>query len=198
MCSSDLHRRQFLADDFARNHPGGSLGRKLTRVEDAMRPLHECRVADEKATVREVFVRKGLPGRRSGAVMILDDAGHLAGIFTDSDLARLLERKQDAALDRPIADVMTRNPQAIQEHAWLAEALQLLASRKISELPVIDQHRRPIGLIDITDVFALEPSDPSESRVQVAGEDASQTAPGEDDVLGDEEPRIYPWTPKPI
>lgn len=196
------HRQQFLADDFARNHPGGSLGRKLTRVEDAMRRLHECRLADEKATVREVFVRKGLPGRRSGAVMIVDDAGRLAGIFTDSDLARLLERKQDAALDRPIADVMTRNPQTVQEHAWLAEALQLLASRKISELPVINHELRPIGMIDITDVFALEPS------AEVAGGGASQTVTCDDDALGDDaladdahgdaEPRIYPWTPKRI
>lgn len=195
------HRRQFLADDFARNHPGGSLGRKLTRVEEAMRPLGECRVARESATVREVFVQKGLPGRRSGAVMVVGACGRLAGIFTDSDLARLLERKQDAALDRPIAEVMTGNPQTIQEQAWLSEAVQLIASRKISELPVLDANGHPIGMIDITDVIAIEPAIASamETTPYPVSDAAIDQEPHPSPSLEDDEtpdPPIYPWVPR--
>ena len=92
--------------------------------------------------------------------MILADAdGCLSGLFTDSDLARLLERRQEAQLDRPIAEVMTRGPITVRPEMTLGEVVDLLASRKVSELPVIDAHRRPVGLIDITDVLPLLPED---------------------------------------
>lgn len=149
-------QRRFRAEDFARNHPGGSLGRQLLKVEQAMRPLSECRVVGEDSTVREAFVQQRTSGRRSGAVMILDKARRLTGIFTDSDLARLLERKRDDALDSPIREVMTHNPQFVCLGSWLADAIRALAARKISELPVVDECGIPQGLIDITDVVAEE------------------------------------------
>ena len=90
--------------------------------------------------------------------MVVDDSGHLAGIFTDSDLARLLECKRDDALDRPIEEVMTHGPQTVRRGEWLSEAIQALAARKISELPVVDDVGVPLGLIDITDVVAVVPS----------------------------------------
>ena len=99
--------RDFGREDFARFHPAGNLGRQLSKVDDVMRPLAECRVADVSQTVREVFVAHGRAGRRTGAIMLVDADGKLAGLFTDSDLARLFEHKRDAALDRPIAGVMT-------------------------------------------------------------------------------------------
>src|SRR5207237_4452522 len=83
--------RGFSLHDFARFHPGGTLGRKLTRAEDAMRPLDECRLALATQTLRETLIGQSRPGRRTGAVMVLDAAGTLAGAFTDSDLASLLE-----------------------------------------------------------------------------------------------------------
>jgi arabinose-5-phosphate isomerase len=149
--------RGFSAGDFARFHPGGSLGRKLLKVEDAMRPLAQCRVARARQTLRETLVSQSRPGRRTGAIMITDDEGRLAGIFTDSDLARLLEAKRDAAIDGPLADVMTPDPAAIVVGEFLSAACDVLTRRKISELPVIDDERRPLGLIDITDVVALAP-----------------------------------------
>ena len=105
--------RQFSREDFARYHPGGSLGRKLSKVEDVMRPLAECRVCAETWTVREVLVRVSRPGRRTGAIMLLDAHGVLSGIFTDSDLARMLEQNQDRSLDLPIGQVMTRHPTTV-------------------------------------------------------------------------------------
>ncbi len=149
--------RGFSPQDFARFHPGGSLGRKLSRVEEVMRPLAQCRVASFNTTLRETLVGQSRPGRRTGAIMVVDEAGLLAGIFTDSDLARLLEGNRDAAIDGPLADVMTRSPATVTTGDFLSAACELLSRRKISELPVVDQAGRPVGLIDITDVVGIEP-----------------------------------------
>jgi arabinose-5-phosphate isomerase len=150
--------RGFEAEDFARNHPGGSLGFRLSRVEDHMRPPAECRIARQDETVREVLSRLSRPGRRTGAIMLVDDAGRLSGLFTDSDLARLFERGREAALDGPICDVMTPNPKCVVAGTRMTEAVELLARYKISELLVVDVDRRPIGLVDITDVVAHLPT----------------------------------------
>jgi len=151
-------QRRFTPEDFAARHPGGSLGRQLMMVDDVMRPLAECRVASPADTVREVFVRP-LPARRTGAVMILDAAGALAGIFTDSDLARLFERRHDAVLDEPIGRVMTSRPTTLPAGTRLRDAVAILESRRLSELPVLDAGGRPVGLVDIVDLVGLVPSE---------------------------------------
>ncbi|MGN6545201.1 MAG: KpsF/GutQ family sugar-phosphate isomerase [Aureliella sp.] len=147
--------RGFTREAFARNHPAGSLGRKLAPVDQVMRPLDQCRVAHAQTVVCDVLVSVGRPGRRTGAVMLVDDSKRLVGIFTDSDLARLLEQKRRAQLDGPIADVMTTRFRTIDSGAPLTAAIDLLASLKISELPVVDAEGSPVGMIDITDVVGL-------------------------------------------
>ncbi len=149
--------RQFGREDFAKFHPAGSLGRKLSKVEEHMRPLQNCRVAPDEETVREVIINVRIEGRRTGATMLTNQQGELSGIFTDSDLARLFEQHCDAKLDNPIRDVMTVDPLTVALGSKMSEAVDLLAERKISELPVVDAKGRPIGLIDITDVVALFP-----------------------------------------
>lgn len=147
----------FQAEDFARFHPGGSLGLKLSRVEQHMRPLAECRTADLSQTIRDVIVSCTKPGRRSGAIMLIDGEGRLQGIFTDSDLARLIEHRNDRALDQPICQVVKSGPTTVTVGMRMCEAIELLAQRKFSELPVVDQACRPVGLIDVTDVVGLLP-----------------------------------------
>jgi arabinose-5-phosphate isomerase len=149
--------RQFTAEQFAAFHPAGTLGRKLATVEAYMRRGAELRVAPEAHTVRQVFAEVRHVGRRTGAVILVDADGKLAGLFTDSDLARLFERHQDAAFDRPIAEVMTRRPITVSRTARVGEALDVLRARKISELPVVDEDGRPVGLLDITDLIGLDP-----------------------------------------
>jgi len=151
--------RGFGAEDFARYHPAGSLGQKLSRVEQIMRSLDDCRVASDNQTVRDVFTAASLPGRRTGAIMLVDDSGKLSGMFTDSDLARLFEKRSDIELDRPIRDVMTADPSTISVCSMATDAVLIMASTKISELPVVDKLGRPVGLIDITDVVSLLPQD---------------------------------------
>jgi arabinose-5-phosphate isomerase len=162
--------RSFGPQDFVRFHPGGSLGRQLAKVEEVMRPWEQCRVALESKTVREVFIQAGRPGRRTGAVMLTDSQGLLTGLFTDSDLARLLESRRDACIDAPVSRVMTRGPRTVTAGARMSEAVEILAERKISELPVIDPEGRPIGLIDITDVVAWLPVRPSGTEPQAETE----------------------------
>jgi arabinose-5-phosphate isomerase len=162
--------RGFHREDFARFHPAGSLGRKLSKVDDHLRPLAQCRVAREDMTVREVFVRLSTPGRRTGAIMLVDQSGRLAGIFTDSDLARLFERRRDRELDATIREVMTSNPVTIPLGSPMTEAVAILAQRKISELPVVDEQGRPAGLIDVTDVVGLLPQElPEGESLPAAG-----------------------------
>ena len=151
--------RDFRAEDFALYHPGGSLGRKLSRVEDVMRTGHQLRRAHVDEIVREVFIRLAGPRRRSGAVLIVDEQEVLLGIFTDSDLARLFEKRREAEIDRPIGEVMTRDPVQVAVDATLAEAIEAMKARKISELPVVDGGGRPVGLIDLTDLIGLVPAE---------------------------------------
>ena len=148
--------RDFRPEDFARFHPGGALGRKLSRVDDVMRPLDECRTARDGQTVRQVIVACSKPGRRTGAIMLTDADGRLTGLFTDSDLARLFERRDEAALDRPIAEVMVASPTTVPSGTRVGDAVTLLATRKFSEMPVVDRHGRPMGLVDVTDVVGLK------------------------------------------
>ncbi len=147
--------RSFQATDFVKFHPGGSLGIKLAKVTEVMRPLESCRVACQTKTVREIYVTHRNEQRRSGVVLLTDESGRLSGIFTDSDLAKLLERQQDNQFDGPISDVMTHQPITVGSTERASVAIEILASRNISELPVVDRRNHPLGLIDITDVVSL-------------------------------------------
>lgn len=150
--------RGFTPQQFARFHPGGSLGRRLRTVREVMRRGEQLRIASQSATIREVFSSQN-GGRRTGAVMLTDEEGRLSGLFTDSDLARLLEQHREGQLDRPIREAMTQSPLTIDADSLLHDAIEILSNRKISELPVVDEGGQPIGLIDITDVIGLMPPD---------------------------------------
>jgi arabinose-5-phosphate isomerase len=147
--------RGFTPQDFATYHPGGNLGARLRMVRETMRRGTELRIALQSQTVRSVFVDSGDARRRTGAVMLVDDAGRLSGLFTDSDLARLLATRRDDQLDRPIAEVMTKHPLTVSPDLLLHDVIGLLSQRKFSELPVVDDGNRPIGLVDITDTISL-------------------------------------------
>ena len=116
-------------------------------------------MASQQQTVREVLIGASMPGRRTGATMLVDAEGRLSGIFTDSDLARLFEHRRDHELDGPIGQVMTHDPLRVQAGSMMVDAVALMAGRKISELPVVDLDGKPVGLIDVTDVVALLPKE---------------------------------------
>ncbi len=148
--------RDFRVQDFAELHPGGSLGRKLAIVNEVMRPVLDCRLASSQTTIRKMLVDVSRPGRRTGAVMLVSAEGKLEGIFTDSDLARLLEQRREGDLDMVISNLMTRTFSAVQSGAKLMDAIDIMVQHKISELPVVDANDKPLGMIDITDVLGIE------------------------------------------
>ncbi len=152
-------KKDFTPQKFAELHPGGSLGAQLKQVHEIMRTKPDLRIASEDSTVRDVFVSLSKPGRRTGAVMLVDEQGRLSGLFTDSDLAKLLEQRMDEQLDRRIADVMTCDPLTIDAEDRMQDVVDILSEKKVSELPVVDEDYKPIGLIDITDVIGLLPQE---------------------------------------
>jgi arabinose-5-phosphate isomerase len=150
-------RRNFAADDFHRRHPGGSLGAGLKSVTEVLR----FRVGETLATVAEdatvaEALRPAGAGRRAGALVVVDPAGRLAGIFTDGDLRRRVNELGAGLLDRPIKDVMTARPAALPADALVRDAVQLVRERRLDEIPVVDADGRPLGLIDVQDLVAMK------------------------------------------
>lgn len=145
-------RRAFREEDFARFHPGGSLGMKLASVEDYMRPLSECRIAQVGISVQAALKVSDIPGRRTGAIFIVNPDFTLAGIYTDSDFTKLIAEKGADALNLPISEVMIRTPKSVRSGDKMSKAVALFEATKISQLPVLDRENKPIGILDKTDL----------------------------------------------
>lgn len=147
-----LDARDFGPDDFARSHPGGALGRRLlTRVSDVMRVGDAIPVVAAGDTVMEAL--REISSKRLGMTAVRADDGKLAGIFTDGDLRRLLERGGDARVTR-VRDVMTATPLTIGPNALAVEAAQLLDSGRKNQLLVLDAEHRLVGALHMHDLMA--------------------------------------------
>ncbi len=150
-------RRHFTTSDFHKRHPGGSLGGQLRPVTDVLRfrAGENLPLAIETASVREALTHADGTPRRPGALLIVNPAtGVLTGIFTDSDLRRLMLR-DPGALDQPLANVMTRAPRTIPADALVRDALLMIREHRQDEVPVIDRDGKPVGLLDVQDLIAL-------------------------------------------
>jgi arabinose-5-phosphate isomerase len=154
---SVMKSRDFTAEEFALYHPGGQLGRKLIRVKEAMtfRIGENLPVASDRLNVGQVLHEVSSIKRRSGAVVLVDETGRISGIFSDGDLRRALTNDDGAVLQRPIRDLMTRNPKRIRGDQLASEAIALMRPFRIDELPVVDDEDKPIGMIDIQDLVVL-------------------------------------------
>lgn len=152
-----MKARNFGVEDFARFHPGGSLGAKLITVEQSMmfRPGEKLPLAKTTDTIADLLTA-GRDVKRHGAVMIVDGSGKLAGIITDADLRRLFTTHGAAAMDCRAADVMTANCKRIKVSSLAAEAMAIFHKHRIDELPVVDEHDKPVGLIDVQDIVAIK------------------------------------------
>ncbi|MBD3379902.1 MAG: KpsF/GutQ family sugar-phosphate isomerase [Candidatus Omnitrophica bacterium] len=146
-----LEKKGFKPKDFALYHPGGSLGKRLLlKVEDIMRPLSETPVVKENMKVKEVLIR--ITRKRAGAAAVVDAEGRLKGIFTDGDLRRHFEKGEDL-FSAPVGKVMTISPVSITPDRLAAEAFDILRSKKIDEMPVLDKKGKPVGLLDVQDIL---------------------------------------------
>lgn len=145
-----LEARGFKKDDFAKLHPGGSIGRTLLlRVSEIMRKDDRLARVPLNAKVKDAIL--AMTSARSGSVGIVDRRNKVAGIFTDGDLRRLISRRRNV-VDLPIREVMTTNPLIVRENDLAAEVLKIYETHAIDDLLVVDAHKRLVGMVDIQDL----------------------------------------------
>lgn len=145
-----LDARGFGADDFARSHPGGTLGRRLlTHVRDVMRTGAAVPTVDAEASLFTALLESSKKGMAMTAIVFPD--GRVAGIFTDGDLRRLIEKRHDFA-DVRVADVMHRAPHHIGPDRLAAEAADLMEKHRINQLLVVDDDGQLVGALHIHDL----------------------------------------------
>jgi arabinose-5-phosphate isomerase len=121
------------------------------KVQDIMRTAERLAVAGEDRTVKDVLF--AITKARSGAAVIVNPAGTLCGFVTDGDIRRHLVQDTASILDRPVGEIMTRAPLTVGPESMAVEALRLMEERVIDDLPVVDEARRPVGIVDVQDLL---------------------------------------------
>jgi arabinose-5-phosphate isomerase len=149
-----LEKRGFQTDDFAALHPAGSLGKKLLRVENLMHAGGALPRVALDTPMPDVFHE--MSAKKLGMTTVTEADGRLAGILTDGDLRRLMEKHRGAVLEMHAGDAMTRNPQTIGPHLLASEALNLMEKRKITSIVVVDEAGAVLGVVHLHDLWTLE------------------------------------------
>lgn len=148
-----LEARGFQAEDFAKLHPGGSLGRALlTRVSDVMRQGDQLATITPETTVREGL--QAMTKARSGAAVVTNADGKLAGVFTHGDFVRAFQ-KDNAISEKPVREFMTPRPVSIQAGKLAAEVLATLQNSRVDDVVVVDEAGKPVGMVDTQDLTRL-------------------------------------------
>ena len=145
--------RGFSREDYARYHPGGSLGRALLQVREVMRQGDELPLVESGSTVREVMIIMSETRGRPGSALIVDGEGRLVGIFTDGDLRRLLKNGNLESLETEVDEFMGRSPKSIAPDALVVEAERVLRENKVDMIAVVDEGGRAVGLFDVQDLL---------------------------------------------
>jgi arabinose-5-phosphate isomerase len=146
-----MEERKFTKEDFARFHPGGSLGRQLALVRDIMRTGDGNPIVSEDSPLVDVLFTM-TRARSAGVASVVDQAGHFVGLFTDGDLRRRITTDPEM-LSRRAADVMNRHATSIVEDRLAVEALRMMREHKWDNLPVLDAEGRPVGMLDLQDLL---------------------------------------------
>jgi len=153
--------RDLTPENFAAFHPGGALGRKLLKVEEAMtfREGERLSLVSDTLSLAGALAEAEKVERRTGAVLIVDEGGGLSGILTDGDLRRIVLRghqRGEDVMTRPVSEFMTADPKHIHLGELASEALAILNEYRIDELPVLDAEDRPVGIIDVQDLLGIK------------------------------------------
>ncbi len=149
-----LERRGFQPNDFAELHPAGRLGRKLLHVENVMHSRENLPSVGLETPMPDVIHEMSSKGL--GMTTVLEKDGRLAGIVTDGDLRRLMEKHRGATLEMSAASAMSRNPQTIGPHSLASEALNHMEKRRITSLVVVDPSQKVLGVVHLHDLWTLE------------------------------------------
>ncbi|MFM7812721.1 MAG: SIS domain-containing protein [Acinetobacter junii] len=147
-----LEARGFTADDFARSHPAGALGKRLLlHVKHLMHTGSELPKVKPDTPMNKVLYE--ISDKRLGLTTIVDEQDTLLGIFTDGDLRRMIDRQQGFDVTAVVADVMTENPLTISQEARAVEALEKMHEKKINQFVVVDDAKKVIGVISMHDLI---------------------------------------------
>src|SRR5271163_682812 len=149
-----LERRGFQPDDFAALHPGGRLGKRLLRVEHLMHAGAAMPRVEVTAAMPDVFHE--MSAKKLGMTTVTTADGKLAGILTDGDLRRLMEKHGGATLSMTAGDCMVRTPQTIAAHTLASEALNLMEKRRITSVVVTDENGVALGVVHLHDLWTLQ------------------------------------------
>ncbi|MFN3567722.1 MAG: SIS domain-containing protein [Caldimicrobium sp.] len=143
--------RGLKAEDFRKNHPGGSLGERLkVKVKEIMLTSEKIPLVKEGTLLTQAI--EELNNKRLGAILIVNSLGHLTGIFTDGDLRRLITKFKTLP-EAKIEEVMTKNPKIIEENRLAAEALELMEKHQITVLPVVNFDGSLVGILHLHDIL---------------------------------------------
>ena len=149
-----LDARGFQAEDFQRSHPGGRLGRKqLMHVSEVMRQLDETPKISTAASLQEALLE--MTAKRMGMVVTLDSTNQVAGIFTDGDLRRLLEKTTNLE-GITLEQVITSAPRTIPPELLAEEAIEMMEKHRINHLVVTDPQGKLLGALNLHDLFAAK------------------------------------------
>jgi len=149
IASTLIKLRGFSSEDFARLHPGGVLGKRLLMTVKDLYKFNDVPMVQPNAPMQEVILE--ISGKCLGVTAVVSE-GHVVGAITDGDLRRMLQRTTDyTALTAQ--DVMTKEPKTIHENALIVEALELMKKKNITNLFVVDNNNRYMGVIHIHDII---------------------------------------------
>lgn len=147
-----LEKKGFNIKDYAFYHPAGSIGKKLLSVKELMRSGSSHAVVNKETLVKDVLF--AITKARAGCATVIDEKGEVCGIFTDGDLRRHLEKDPTITV-KPVGEVMSGNPLTINMDSLVFDALRIIKEKKIDELIVVDNKKRPVGVIDEKDLLGI-------------------------------------------
>ncbi|MBN2009259.1 KpsF/GutQ family sugar-phosphate isomerase [candidate division KSB1 bacterium] len=145
-----LERRHFREKDFAKLHPGGNLGKKLTPIDDVMFTGDRLPIVHETTTFENVILE--MTSKRFGSTCVIDDSKTLVGLITDGDIRRLLEDKKDIWALKAV-DIMNRNPRTMHEGDFAYNAYKLLTEFSIMQIVIVNATNSPIGIVHLHDLL---------------------------------------------
>jgi arabinose-5-phosphate isomerase len=149
-----LDRRDFRHDDFAALHPAGSLGKRLLRVDKVMHAGDALPKVSPQTPMPDAFHE--MSAKKLGMTTVVNADGTLAGILTDGDLRRLMEKHGGATLSMNVSQCMNPNPQTVKATILASEALTLMEKRRITSIVVVDDSRKVLGVVHLHDLWGLQ------------------------------------------
>lgn len=152
-----VHQLGITREHFAQLHPGGELGKSLTLVSTVMRSGERHCLVTQEMLVRDVIRAMIATPGRPGAATVVDAQGVLCGILTDGDMRRCLSHGA-AFVEKPVAEIMGKHPKTIIHSRLIEEAQRTMREHRVDELIVVNELGRPLGIIDIQDIIALQTS----------------------------------------